>query len=130
MKTQQISVEYQMNGMLRQKASILGIQSRVRSLQERVMGKILVGRRTSRNAGSHTNPNTTPGFSTRNLPGSSLLIVLNEIILSSFYLLEDKMLPKSAYWSVFCHWSSTQMINILKKKKYSHVFHSDSKITE
>lgn len=43
MKTQQISVEYQMNGMLRQKASTLGIQSRVRSLQERVMGKILWG---------------------------------------------------------------------------------------
>ena len=35
-------IECQMNGMLRQKASILGIQSRVRSLQEGGMGKILV----------------------------------------------------------------------------------------
>lgn len=46
--------------------------------------------------GSHTNPNTTPGFPTRNLPGSLLLIVLKEIIVNSSYFLEDKMLTKSA----------------------------------
>lgn len=43
-----------------------------------------------------------------------LLIVLNEIIISSSYLLEDKMLR--VLTSLFCHWFSTQMINMLKEK--------------